>query len=154
MSSAFMSKDDRETIVVFATDGISALTGATFTLKIQRFDNGQFWNGSAWQAGVTTVNMTEISAANAPGQYEYDFDPVGGGYVCGVYAETSDSRVLHKRWYGTLSVGYGFADDIQIVRKFIANKALAGSGTYTIYEDDGTTPFATGAITSTSRTPA
>lgn len=153
MGTGYMSKDDTETIVVFGNDGIDPVTGAAWTLKIVRLDNGQYWNGSAWQAGVTTVNMTEADSVNLPGQYKYNFTPVGGGYICAVLAETTEESIAQKRWYGTLTVGYGFTDDIQIVRKFLANKAVAGSGAYTIYEDDGTTPFATGTISPTTRTP-
>lgn len=156
MGAAYLSSGDTEQIEVFASDGASKLTAVSWTLKITRLDNGQYWNGSAWQAGVTTVAMTEPSAANRPGEYLYAFTPPDSGYICSLLAETSDARVAQKLWHGTLSVGYGLALDGRTTRKYIANKTEAdsGIGTYTVYEDDQTTPFETGTITATIRTPA
>lgn len=61
----------------FAADLGSGSTGKTVTLHIQQLSDDQWWNGSAWQAGVATVAMTEVDATNLPGLYEYVM-PAGG----------------------------------------------------------------------------
>lgn len=157
MSTAYLTAGKTERITVFGTNGATKVTGSTWTLKIVRQDNGQFWNGSAFQAGVTTVNMTEASAANRPGEYFYDFTPPSNGYVCSVIAETTDAAVGQKIHTGTISVGYGLPRDAEQARKYIRNKTVlsaAASGTYTVYEDDEVTTHETGTFTSTERNPA
>lgn len=156
MTSAYLRAGDTERISVFAINGQSKITGAAFTLKICRMDNGQFWNGSSFQAGVTTVNMSEVDAANRPGEYVYNFTPPGNGYVCSLLAETSNANVAQKIHSGTLHVGYGFARDTEIARKYVRNKTVlsaTGSGNYTVYEDDEATVFEQGTFSQTTRDP-
>lgn len=42
---------------------------------------------------------------------------------------------------------------INAIKKYVANKLGLSGDTYTLYEDDGTTPYATGTSTTTERTP-
>lgn len=156
MTSAYMKTGDTERVSVFAVNGANKVTGAAFTLKICRMDNGQFWNGSAFQVGVATVNMTEVDATNRPGEYAYSFTPPGNGYICSLLAETSNANVAQKIHTGTLHVGYGFVRDTEIAKKYVRNKTVlsgTGSGTYTVYEDDETTVFESGAFSQTTRDP-
>lgn len=157
MTSAYMKTGDTERITVFAINGQSKITGAAYTLKICRLDNGQYWNGTAFQAGVITVNMTEVDSVNRPGEYVYAFTPPGNGYICSVLAETSNANVAQKIHTGTLHVGYGFVRDTEIAKKYIRNKTVlsgASSGTYTVYEDDEATVFESGTFNSTTRDPS
>lgn len=153
MSQAFLRTGQTEKIIVYATNGATKVTGVTWTLKIVRLDNGQFWNGSAWQSGVTTVNMSQADSVNRPGEYYYDFAPVGRGYICSIIAETSNAAVAQKIHTGTLHVGYGLVRDAEVAKKYIANKLQTGSGIYTVYEDDGSTPFEAGTFDTDNRTP-
>lgn len=59
----------------------SSLTGQSPTLSIRRYKDahgalldGYFWNGSAFQAGISNLAMTEIDATNNPGLYYYLFE--------------------------------------------------------------------------------
>jgi hypothetical protein len=45
-------------------------TGLSPTALIKRLSDGFYWNGATWQAGVTTVAMTEPDTTNEPGLYE------------------------------------------------------------------------------------
>lgn len=156
MSTAYLPSGKTERITVFGTNGATKVTGSSWTLKIVRQDNGQYWNGSAFQAGVTTVAMTEASAANRPGEYFYDFTPPSLGYVCSILAETTDANVAQKLHTGTLAVGYGLPRDAEQARKYIRNRTVlsaAASGTYTVYEDDESTVHETGTFSDVTRDP-
>lgn len=153
MSQAFLRRGESERIVVYGTDGATKITGATWTLKIVRLDNGQFWNGSAWQVGVATVSMSEPDSVNRPGEYVYTFTPPDFGYICSIIAETSSALIAQRIHAGTLHVGSGIVRDTEIIKKYIANRLLLADPNYTVYEDDGTTPFATGDQSTTERIP-
>lgn len=88
---------DAVKIRVFLYDGTTVQTGLAVgdrQLAIERVDDGLFWNGSTWQAGFTTVTMTEISNGDShtDGVLEYDF--------------TTDSDVEHiYDWSHELDLG-------------------------------------------------
>ena len=44
------------------------------TISLSRNSDGYYWSGSAFQAGYTAVNMSELDATNLPGIYYYDWD--------------------------------------------------------------------------------
>lgn len=81
------------------------VTGGTVTLKIRRRSDGQYWNGSSFQASSTTVNMTEVSASNDPGRYYYTF--ATSGLPDDEYFLTADCvRGLNVPQTGNLRTGY------------------------------------------------
>lgn len=61
----------------FLNSSGAGATGGTPTLKIRRRTDNYFFNGTTFQAAVTTVNMTEVSAANDAGKYFYSFNTAG-----------------------------------------------------------------------------
>lgn len=79
----------------------AGVTGATIALAIRRTSDGQWWNGTAFQAGYTTVNMTEIDSVNWPGEYGYNFDLTGlTGTTYQMRATTATAGVSNDPWSG------------------------------------------------------
>lgn len=77
------------------------VTGATILLSIRRTSDGQWWNGAAFQAGYTTVSMTEVDATNWPGEYQYDFNLTGlAGTTYQMRATTATAGVANDPWAG------------------------------------------------------
>jgi hypothetical protein len=48
----------------------AGVTGLSPVATIQRVVDSQYWNGTNWQVGATTVAMTAVDATNFPGVYE------------------------------------------------------------------------------------
>jgi hypothetical protein len=64
-------------------NGAALLTGKTVTLSIERYSDGKYWTGSAWQVAYTTVNMAERSGtADLVGKYRYAFTVGDDIYDC------------------------------------------------------------------------
>lgn len=53
-------------------DGTGA-TGKSPQVAIQRVSDGFYWTGAAFASGITQLAMTEVSASDQPGHYEYAF---------------------------------------------------------------------------------
>ena len=79
-------------------NGAAFLTGQTVPVSIERFTDGYYWTGSAWQAGYTTFNLTERSGtADLAGKYRYLFTVPAGIYD--VHCTfTSGDFTTHFRW--------------------------------------------------------
>ena len=54
-------------------------TGQLPQTVIRRRSDGLYWNGTAWQAAVFALAMTEESAVDLPGSYFHDFDQAAAG---------------------------------------------------------------------------
>ena len=62
-------------------NGSQFLTGQTVPISIERFSDGFYWTGSAWQAGYTTFNLTErTGSADLAGKYRHLFTVPAGIY--------------------------------------------------------------------------
>lgn len=156
MSNKEIASGKIESIRVMGLDanGIP-VSGSSWTLKIIR-DDGYFWNGSAFINSVQSVVLTEIDAIKRPGEYSYNFSSPQGQYICTLIATTSDTAVQTSPAVGLLSVGLGTAQDSATAKKYVRNKTTLSdsiSGTYAVYDDDGTTVFETGTFDGTTREP-
>ncbi len=75
-----------------ALSGLATDTGGSHVIAVQvilyrPFAGGQFWNGTAWQAGYTAVNATLASPGTDSTTWTYLFDPPQSGgtyYVAAV----------------------------------------------------------------------
>lgn len=116
---------ETERIEILALDSAKAgVTGLTCTVALRRSSDGNYWNGSAWQAGATTANMTETDSSNRPGLYHYAFTPTGTGFAVFIYVTTASATVVNKPWTGQVFVG-GYADNIDATISGIAATILA-----------------------------
>ena len=128
----------------------AGVTSASVTLAIKRNSDGQWWNGSAFQAGVSSVSMTETDATNFAGLYHYDFVTTGlatATYTC--KATTATAAVTNDPWITTVRSG-GYVTDIELARKHVANKVEITAGAYIVYDDDGTTTLEAGTTSVTT----
>jgi hypothetical protein len=92
-----------------AHNGVTGISPVP-TVRIQRVDDDQYWNGSAYQAGVSNINMAQIDATNFPGLYGYDFTPTGETEHR-IRASTTDSSVINPVQIGSIYVG-GYVDNL------------------------------------------
>lgn len=67
-------------------DGVGQ-TGESPIVHIRRASDGMFWTGSGYSSTPTDLAMTEVSAANAPGEYVYAFTPTAAGQYFGTCFE-------------------------------------------------------------------
>lgn len=67
----------------------AGITGESPVVHIRRASDGMFWTGSGYSATPTDLAMTEVSAANAPGEYLYAFTPTTAGQYFGTCFEAA-----------------------------------------------------------------
>lgn len=96
---------DTVDIRVLLFDGENVLTGETVAVTIERLSDGQYYTGSAWQSGHTTINMPELTGnIHKEGVYEYSFttetDAAGNVYDWSVKFEVGAFR---RRFRGRIS---------------------------------------------------
>lgn len=73
-------------------DGAGAgITNAAGKINIRRKSDDTFWTGFVWQAAPFEIIMDEISDANVPGQWKFDFDTAPHLSVDQYVASISDS---------------------------------------------------------------
>ena len=142
---------DRITLTARAFDG-SGATGAIIGLMIINLANGEYFNGISFQALPATVLMTETDSVNLPGDYHYDFiSPLADIRV--KYRATSNSDgVANGPWEGEAQVGKWITDVVS-ARKHVRNKIEFSGNRYTLYEDDKSTIFEEGNVSSQEREP-
>jgi hypothetical protein len=105
METTRVQTNSTERIEVLMLDSSNAaITSGTVTLKIRRKSDGQFWNGSAFQAGVMTVSMAEVSSANDPGKYFYSFNMTGLAADC-YYCTATCAAAANVPQFGELKSG-------------------------------------------------
>lgn len=76
---------------------VSATTGLTVNLTIQRASDDYYWTGSAWQAGSATVAMTE--EATARGDYYEYYSTTEPTAYCFWFAIDSSDNLLDRGDY-------------------------------------------------------
>ncbi len=69
----------------------NGITDAAGVIAIRRTSNNNYWNGATWQVAFVTNVMSEISDANVPGFWKYDFDSSVGDAVDNYVAEMIDT---------------------------------------------------------------
>lgn len=112
MSFRVQTGDTEEIRVAFHNAAHAGVTGLSPTLRIQRVSDGQFWNGSAYQAGVANLAMTAVDATNFPGVYAYDFDTTSASEEeHRLRADAGVATVANRLAYGALHIG-GFIDNL------------------------------------------
>lgn len=138
--------------VIALTTAAAGVTGATIALSIRRKSNGQWWNGTAFQAGFTTVTMTEIDAVNWPGHYGYNFDTTGlGSDVYQFFATSADATIANDPWLGELKVGnivesqgsYTLEEALSIILAAVAGRTADDGLTFKTADDAATRIAAT-----------
>lgn len=98
--------------------GVTGLTGGSApTISIRRVVDDQFWNGSGYQAGDPGLTMSEVSAANHPGWYDYDLDTTAGATVGQhvVTAAAASASVVNSPQQGEVRVGL-LAGEVDVVK--------------------------------------
>lgn len=74
---------------LFLDDTGAGVTGLSPIVHIRRASDGQFWTGSGFSSTPTNLAMSEVSSANAPGEYTYTFTPTAGGQYFGTAFEAA-----------------------------------------------------------------
>lgn len=69
----------------------NGITDADGVISIRRTSNDEYWNGATWQVAFVTNAMAEVSEANAPGFWRFDFDSSVGEPVDNYIAEMLDT---------------------------------------------------------------
>jgi hypothetical protein len=136
-------KDEPDRVSVSAYDSLGAtVSGATVKLAIKNLSTGQYFNGTAFVGSYQEVTMVETDAVNLAGVYEYVFDSPIDDIRVQYFAKTSDPSIVNAPWRGEALFGK-WADQIVKTRKVLSNRLLenTGSGTATIFDDDGVTPL-------------
>jgi len=111
-------------IALFVDESGDPITGETVPLSIWRESNGQWFTGVVWQAGYTTLNMSE----KAQGYYYYDFDTVGlADDTYHIKAICANVDCVNPVVEGELKVGY-FVDDIIDIKSKTDNLPEAQKG--------------------------
>lgn len=113
-----------EPLTVVALDSTGALlTGLVdVTTIIRRYSDDEYWDNAAFQTTSTDLAMTEVSAAEAPGQYDYDY--VTAGLPDGQYYIVANSpTAANSPWEGFLEVA-DFSVDVNKINSVI----IVGNG--------------------------
>lgn len=143
-------------------DGTGA-TGKSPQVVIQRASDGRYWDGNSFEVAVTQLAMTEVSASNLPGYYEFDFEqpevaatyrvfyrhtaaPVGVDAetheVTGVSDPTTGAREItfNLRDQADAPVPYGRVDvfDSTDTNLLVSVADSDGDGSIVMHLDDGT----------------
>lgn len=151
MSIVSNGETDRISLQAIDVFGNGA-TGETIDLIIRNKETNEYFNGTAFQAAFASVAMSETDATNLPGIYHYDFlSPLSNVRVTYV-AYPQGTNVATKQFTGEAQIGE-WVDDVICTRKYVKNKFTRTGNDYTIFEDDKTTPFATGFIGENRREP-
>lgn len=96
-------------------------TGLTVAIKVQRVNDGNWWDGAAWQGTPTGLTMAELDSTNLPGLYEFVMPPAGNdkalsdaGYryfIDELTVPFSDCALLNT-WIPERVLGSSVADNI------------------------------------------
>jgi len=145
------AENDRITLTALAFDG-SGATGKTIDLMILNLANGEFFNGVSFQVLPAMVLMTESDAVNLPGDYQFDFVSPLDDIRIKYRATTLSDGVVNGPWEGEAQVGV-WVTDILTARKYVRNKIDFLGNRYVLKEDDKTTTFEEGDVSSQNREP-
>ena len=69
----------------------NGITDADAVISIRRTSNDEYWNGATWQVAFVTNAMTEVSEAQSPGFWRFDFDSSVGNAIDNYVAEMLDT---------------------------------------------------------------
>lgn len=151
--SAIRLGDTEPIGALFLDETGAGVTGLSPVVVIRRAADGTFWDGAAYQATPTNLALAEVSAANAPGEYQYDFTPGSAGkHFWTVFAAAGGppypANVVGPVQPGEVDVG-GWVDGVDLLRKLQSNRCVVNAaGTLvTVYEDDDVTPAFTLTVT-------
>lgn len=136
---------------------------------VTSYSNGDFTKELSKDGATSAIPVTVAQISGARYSVTYTPDSVGLWNVR-VYPTANDlvrysqsrkvqTAVASQVWNALVAsyAGAGsFGEMISLIYKWLRNrivKSAATSGTYTLYDDDGTTPIATGTFSTTERTP-
>lgn len=147
-----------ETLVgVFHTSAGALLTGVVPVVRIRRLsDNFYMDNTGAWAAAPgTEPTMTEVSSANSPGEYEYDFTLPATADI--YHVRFDGTAAAADRWqFGELRGIEVDTNDLHKAKAVLLNKQIqtTSTGVVVVRNDADTADLVTltPSTTTTTRT--